>query len=169
MTGYHRFRAEACGHTPHHPGAFFDVLCDFGGVMKWFPKENPPMFLRKVQLLPGHDDSMVPRIRLAFQDKSVLPHHAPEIVAETLLCADRETRTFSYDLVGEPYGMRNYVCLIEVDESGDGGSIVRCLSRWDGADKQAGEATAAMLVDFYQRGMIQGISGYLDSLKPVEA
>lgn len=169
MPPYHRFRVDASGRSPHDPDAFFDMLCDFGGVMKWFPKENPPMFLSKVELLPGHDDRQVPRIRLAFQDKSVLPEGAPDIVAETLLCADRAARTFSYNLVGEPYGMRNYVCLIEIDENGDGGSIVHCSGRWDCADKDAGDATAAMLADFYKRGIIGGISRYLDELRPVDA
>jgi len=50
----------------------------------------------------------------------------PDIVEEELLCADLETRTFSYGLRGEPYGLRNYVAVIEVDSLGQGRSRITC-------------------------------------------
>jgi hypothetical protein len=159
---YHRARVAVSGEADCGADAFFAVLMDFGGVMRWMPKENPPLHLLKVELTPGHVVGQRPCIRRAFQDKSHLPEAVrpliPDIVEEELLCVDAESRTLSYNLIGEPYGMRNYVAVIEVDRVGPQKCRVSCTSRWDTQDVEGRAAIVAAVEDLFRRGMIEGIA-----------
>jgi Polyketide cyclase / dehydrase and lipid transport len=157
-----RMRVFVSEETNCDADAFFAELMDFSAVMRWMPKDNPPLRLTKVELAPGHEVGVRPCIRYAFQDKSSLPEEArafaPDIVEEELLCGDRDTRTFSYNLIGEPYGLRNYVALIEVDPLGPQRCRVSCSSRWDSADGRAASQLVSGIEDMFRRGIIQGIT-----------
>lgn len=156
MTAYSRVQTFKGAELDVDADAFWDVLLDWPTIMTWWPTENPPAPLIRVDLRAGHRNGVLPVTRECYFDSSQLPPGIdpsllPDCVPETLLHADDVARMIYYNMEGVgPFGMRNYLAFTEVDDLGGGRSRVTCRGRFD-----LPEAAPAPLV----QGFIEGVYG----------
>ena len=131
---YQRVRACVSDEVPVPAQAFWDILLDWPGILKWMPRQDGPVPLIRVELTQGHEVGKLPCTRNCIFDVSRLPPGVsiPECVPETLLHVDPVARLINYNMEGEgPFGLRNYLATTEVDELGPMRTRVTCTGRFD--------------------------------------
>jgi Polyketide cyclase / dehydrase and lipid transport len=164
MANYVRVRTLRSAELPVSAQAYWDMLLDWQGIMKWMPQKDAPVPLVKVELRPGHRPDRTPCTRDCYFDTSNLPagipHDAvPQIVAETLLHEDAEAGFIYYNMEGiGPFGMRNYLATTEVDERGPDRVYVTCAGRFDLPEGAPVELVKGFIESVYQTGILHGIS-----------
>lgn len=163
MTNYQRIHVDRVFTLPVKAEDYWAMLVDWAGVLDWMPSENPPVRLKKVELKAGHGRTSLPRTRVVHQDKSQLPPElasvVPDVMEETLLHADDAARTILFNIEGiGPFGMRNYLCTMEIDAIGDQQCEVRFFGRVDLPVDGPRELIEAFVADIYERGIAGGIA-----------
>ena len=131
---YTRVRTYVFNEVPVSADAYWKVLLDWQGILKWMPKQDGPVPLVKVELEPGHTPDKTPCTRNCIFDVSGLPPGVaiPAVVQETLLHVDHVARFIYYNMEGEgPFAMRNYLATTEVDDLGPNRARVTCSGRFD--------------------------------------
>ncbi|MFA5631437.1 MAG: SRPBCC family protein [Porticoccaceae bacterium] len=134
MTSYNRVQTSLSGDVAVAADAYWRLLLEWDGILRWMRAENRPIPLVEVKLKSGHRHGQVPCTRLCRVDTAALPEGVaiPEVSAETLLHFDDEARMIYYCIEGEgPFGMRNYLAITEVDELGPERSRITCRGRWE--------------------------------------
>jgi hypothetical protein len=134
MTNYQRVKAELSDEVPVSVEAYWKVLLDWPGILKWMRVDGRPVPLSKVELKPGHVLGKLPCTRNCYFDVSGLPPGVviPECVPETLLHVDPVAHFIYYNMEGEgPFGLRNYLATTTVDSLGPERSRVTCSGRFD--------------------------------------
>ena len=131
---YVRVRTLVSNEVSVSAEAYWKVLLDWQGILKWMPKQDGPVPLVKVELEPGHRPDKMPCTRNCIFDVSGLPPGVaiPAVVQETLLHVDHVTRFIYYNMEGEgPFAMRNYLATTEVDDLGPNRARITCSGRFD--------------------------------------
>jgi hypothetical protein len=156
MTSFVRATAFASAEVDVPAEAFWKVLRDWPGVMKWAIGEDPPAPLIGTALKPGHHVDVLPCTRVCSYDTS---QGFQPFLEETLLHADPQARRIYYNIEGVmENGMRNYHATTFVDELGPTRARITCSSSFDVPDEQTAEAMRGFLDTVYRRWVIAGIA-----------
>ena len=153
MTRYTRVRVNVSDEVPVSASAYWDILLDWPGILKWMRSEGRPVPLVRVDLKPGHIVGKLPCTRNCIFDVSGLPPGVviPECVPETLLHVDPVARFIYYNMEGEgPFGLRNYLATTEVDELGPEHSRVTCSGRFDVPEGAPVELVKGVIESVYE-------------------
>jgi Polyketide cyclase / dehydrase and lipid transport len=170
MTVFTRVQTFRSAELDVPAGAFWDVLLDWPAIMSWWPKDNPPAPLIRVDIREGHTPGELPLTRDCFFDTSQLPPGIdpsllPDCVPETLLYVDETARMLYYNMEGiGPFGMRNYLAITEVDDLGDGRCRATCRGRFD-----LPEGAPEPLVKGFIEGVYEAILGGISARAASEA
>jgi hypothetical protein len=171
MANYVRVHTLRSAELPVSAQAYWDMLLDWQGILKWMPQKDAPVPLVKVELRPGHRPDRTPCTRDCYFDTSHLPPGiptgaVPQVVPETLLYVDAETRFIYYNMEGTgPFGMRNYLATTEVDELGTDRSYVTCAGRFDLPAAAPAELVKGFIENIYETGILHGISQAIQRLR----
>jgi Polyketide cyclase / dehydrase and lipid transport len=168
MTGFSRVQTFKSAELDVPASAFWDVLLDWPAIMSWWPKDNSPAPLVRVDIRKGHRLGTLPMTRDCFFDASQLPPGIdpsllPDCVPETLLYVDETARMIYYNMEGlGPFGMRNYLAITEVDDLGNGRCRATCRGRFD-LPTGAPEPLVKGFIEGVYGAILSGISAHVAS------
>lgn len=168
MTQYKRIQTQQEGVIQAPAEKVWQQLVHWGGIMTWWPEDDPPAPLYKAPLSPGLSEQHLPRTRDCYFDLSQLPPGMdpsilPNMVQETLLHVDDETRFMYYNMEGiGPFGLRSYLATTEVNELGENESHLICKSRFDAPSDAPIEMLKGFIESIHSRGIIRGFKSTLE-------
>ena len=148
-----RSNAVQTAEIPASAQEVYDLVADWGGLLRWFPKEFPVPVTRVE--LEGSEDLPLTRI-LHTADGGA--------IRETLLRRDPQMRRLYFLLPNENLpGIANYMVTVTVDEVGPQRAFVTYAAIFDVVDTALGEQGSRELIQGVYALLLGGIAGYFAS------